>query len=92
MRRILGPIGGSTGVLSTLFAAGWVGVVLILAVVVILTFAVCWVVADAKRPARLAMLLRAWRASAPNQGREELTPRTERGANDNDHGHDGGNP
>jgi hypothetical protein len=74
MRRVLGAIGGSTGVLSTLFAAGWAGVVLILAVVVVLTCAVCWVVADAKRPARLAMLLRAWRASAPTKSRGGLTP------------------
>jgi hypothetical protein len=65
MRRVIGAIGASTGVLSTLFAAGWTGVILILAVVVILTGAVCWVVADARRPARLAMLLRACRASAP---------------------------
>ncbi len=65
MRRVLGAVGTSTGVLSTLYAAGWTGVVLILAVVVVLTAAVCWVVADAERPARLAMLLKAWRANAP---------------------------
>jgi hypothetical protein len=64
MRRVLAAVGSSTGVLSTVFAAGWTGVVLILAVVVVLTGAVCWVVADAERPARLAMLLRAWRANA----------------------------
>ena len=46
-------------------AAGWTGMVLILAVVVVLTAAVCWIVADAERPARLAMLLKAWRANAP---------------------------
>jgi hypothetical protein len=65
MRRVVGAIG--TGVLSAIFAAGWTGVILILAVVVILTGAVCWVVADARRPARLAMLLRACRASAPSK-------------------------
>lgn len=65
MRRVLGTVGGSTGVLSAVFAAGWASVVLILAVVVILTGALCWILADAKRPARLAMLLRAWRTSAP---------------------------
>jgi hypothetical protein len=65
MRRVLGAISGSTGVLSALFAAGWTGVVLIITVVVILTAAVCWVIADAERPARLAMLLKAWRANAP---------------------------
>jgi len=65
LRRVLGAIGGSTGALSTIFAAGWIGVILILAVIMILTGAVCWVIADAKRPARLATLLRAWRASAP---------------------------
>ena len=67
MRRVLGTVGASTGVLSTVFAAGWTGVVLILAVVVVLTGAVCWVVADAERPDRLAMLLRAWRANAPRK-------------------------
>jgi drug/metabolite transporter (DMT)-like permease len=65
MRRVLGTVGGSAGVLSTIFAAGWTGMILILAVVVVVTGALCWVIADAKRPARLAMLLRAWRTSAP---------------------------
>ncbi|MGH2628457.1 MAG: hypothetical protein ACRDHY_17610 [Anaerolineales bacterium] len=65
MRRVLGTVGGSSGVLSAVFAAGWAGVVLILAVVLVLTGALCWILADAKRPARLAMLLRAWRTSAP---------------------------
>lgn len=63
MRRVVGAIGGTTGVLSTIFAAGWIGVVLILAVVLIVTGAVCWVLADDKRPARLTMLLRAYRAN-----------------------------
>jgi len=70
----LGAVGASTGVLSTVFAAGWTGVVLILAVVVVLTGALCWVVADAERPSRLAMLLRAWRANAPPKAVLELTP------------------
>lgn len=65
MPRALGTLGSSSGVLSAVFAAGWAGVVLILAVVVVLTAALCWVLADAQRPARLAMLLRAWRMSAP---------------------------
>jgi hypothetical protein len=40
MRRMVRAIGSSTGVLSAIFAAGWTGVVLILAVVVIITVAV----------------------------------------------------
>ncbi len=74
MRRVLGAVGTSTGVLSTVFAAGWTGVVLILAVVVVLTAAVCWVVADAERPARLAMLLRGVASECPTQSRSGLTP------------------
>jgi hypothetical protein len=73
MRRVLGAVGGGTGVLSAIFAAGWTGVILILAVVVVLTGAVCWVVADAERPARLAMLLKAWRTNVP--------PKATRGSN-----------
>jgi hypothetical protein len=80
MQRIVGAIGGSTGVLSTIFAAGWTGVVLILAVVVILTVAVCWVVADAERPARLAILLKACRASPSPKAAPQPARRTRTGA------------
>ncbi len=64
MGRVLGVVGGSAGVLSTIFAAGWAGVILIMATVVFVTGALCWVVNDADRPARLAMLLRACRPRA----------------------------
>jgi hypothetical protein len=32
---------------------------------VVLTAALCWVLADAERPARLALLLSAWKPGAP---------------------------
>jgi hypothetical protein len=76
MRRAVGAIGGSTSVLSTIFVAGRTGVILILTVVVIITAALCWVVADAERPARLAMLLKACRASPPPKAAPQPRRRT----------------
>jgi hypothetical protein len=75
MGRVLRAVGGGAGLLSTIFAAGWTGVILILSVVMILTAAVCWVIADAKRPARLAMLLRAWRAGSQARNRPAPEPK-----------------
>jgi hypothetical protein len=73
-------IGSSTGVLSAIFAAGWTGVVLILAVVVIITVALCWVIADAERPARLAKLLKACRPSPPSRAVPHPSRRTRKRA------------
>ncbi|HZN75662.1 MAG TPA: hypothetical protein VFC00_28860 [Micromonosporaceae bacterium] len=95
MRRVLAAVGSSTGVLSAVFVAGWTGVVLILAVVLVLTGAMCWVLADAERPARLAMLLSAWRASAPPKAFRHSRLRTHKRRTpllDDDHGHDEGKP
>ena len=64
MRRALGTT-GSSGVLATLLAKGWIGVGFALAVVTVLTVAVCWVIADPDRPHRLALVLAALRG-APN--------------------------
>jgi hypothetical protein len=72
MRRAIGTgVGG--GILSTLLAKGWVGVALAVGVVVVLTVAVCWVVADSERPQRLALLLSAWRGTVV--GRETRSRR-----------------
>jgi hypothetical protein len=46
-----------------LFTAGWAGAAVVVAVVVVLTLAVCWTIADSDRPGRLALLLTAWRGT-----------------------------
>jgi hypothetical protein len=70
-RRIVGTTAGG-GVLTALLAEGWAGIAVAVAVVLVLTVAICWIVADADRPARLALLLTACRgatSSAPGRGR-----------------------
>jgi hypothetical protein len=62
LRRIAGTT-ASGGVLTALLAAGWAGIAVTVAVVLVLTVAICWIVADADRPARLALLLTAWRGT-----------------------------
>jgi hypothetical protein len=65
MRWITSGLGGSASLLSAILVAGWAAMVLILAAVMVLTGALCWVLADSKRPTRLAMLLKAWRSTTP---------------------------
>jgi hypothetical protein len=57
VRRVLGATAGLAAVLS----AGWTGVALVTALVLVPVLAICWVVADPDRPRRLALLLTAWR-------------------------------
>jgi hypothetical protein len=70
LRRIVGTTAGG-GVLTALLAEGWAGITVTVAVVLVLTIAICWIVADADRPARLALLLTAWRGTtnAPHHKR-----------------------
>ncbi|MGX6606089.1 hypothetical protein ACWKSP_28765 [Micromonosporaceae bacterium Da 78-11] len=69
LRQVAGATAGSGGVISALLAGGWTGVVLLAAVVVVLVAATCWVIADADRPARLALLITAWRGRTPARAR-----------------------
>jgi predicted small integral membrane protein len=62
LRRLAGATAGG-GVLATMLAAGWVGAAVLLGVALLLVGAVCWVIADPDRPARLALLFTAWRGS-----------------------------
>ena len=62
MRRLLTTATGG-GVLTTLLATGWAGVALAVTVVIVLTAAVCWIVADPHRPRRLALLIQTWRGT-----------------------------
>jgi len=68
LRQTLGVTAGGGGVLTALLTAGWTGVVLVAAVVVVLVGAVCWVIADPERPARLALLITSWRTRTPGRG------------------------
>lgn len=61
MRQALGITAGSGGLLSTLLAAGWTGVVLLGAVILTVVISICWVIADPERPKRLALLITATR-------------------------------
>jgi hypothetical protein len=49
------------GLLSAVAAAGWAGVVLLLATVALLIGGVCWVLKDPGRSHRMNLLLRTWR-------------------------------
>jgi hypothetical protein len=60
-------------------AEGWIGVALISATVILVTGAMCWVISDADRPARLAMLLRAWRGTASARTRHQRRKKGVRG-------------
>ena len=76
IRRVLDTTAGAT-VVSSILAIGWAGtlllVLLTLLLTVVLTIALCWVLADAERPARLALLLCAWKRGTPppQRGRAE---------------------
>jgi hypothetical protein len=61
VRTVIGATGGIVGVLSALLAAGWVGAVLLTAVVGVFVGAMCWVINDPYRPERLALLITSWR-------------------------------
>jgi hypothetical protein len=67
LRRAVATVSGG-GVIGVLAQAGWVGAVVLIGVVLVVVAAVCWVIADPDRPARLALLLMAWRA--PGTGAE----------------------
>jgi hypothetical protein len=60
VRRLIGTATGG-GVLGTVLTAGWVGGMVLIGVVVVLVGAVCWVLADPDRSARVALLVTAWR-------------------------------
>jgi hypothetical protein len=78
VRHALGVAAGGGGLVSALLAGGWIGVVLMAVVVLALVVAVCWVVADADRPARLALLITSWRAGTPARTARAATPRKAR--------------
>jgi hypothetical protein len=62
---------GGGGALSTLLAAGWVGVALVILLIFSVLGTVCWVVADAERPARLALLITSWRGPSAAVGTQD---------------------
>jgi predicted small integral membrane protein len=62
LRRLARTTAGG-GVLATVLATGWVGAATLLGVALLLVGAVCWVIADPERPARLALLFTALRGS-----------------------------
>lgn len=70
IRRVLTSTVGATA-LSAALAMGWTTVV----AVIVLAIALCWVVADADRPKRLALLLTAWRHGTPAPPHHTRKPR-----------------
>ncbi|GAA0908533.1 hypothetical protein GCM10009558_012020 [Virgisporangium aurantiacum] len=88
MRRLSTPVTAIAGTVSAVLAIGRAGAIVILAAFLafaMIVGALCWVVADAKRPARLAMLVRTYRTSAllgsadPGKSTRSKSPR--RGVN-----------
>lgn len=73
IRQTLGTTVGAT-LLSAALAMGWTAVTIAVAVVIVLTIALCWVVADADRPNRLALLLTAWRHGTPGPPHQTRKP------------------
>lgn len=71
--------------LSAALAMGWTTV----AAVIVLAIALCWVVADADRPKRLALLLTAWRHGTPAPHHHTRKPRTRGRPDDRGHPHKG---
>ncbi|MGH3923343.1 MAG: hypothetical protein ACRDTT_10815 [Pseudonocardiaceae bacterium] len=75
-------------VVSAVLAMSWAGVVIAVGVVIVLTIAVCWVLADADRPKRLALLLTAWRHGTPAPRRHTHKPNDSLAANNQPAGPD----
>jgi hypothetical protein len=74
IRRVLHTTVSAT-VLSITLAISWAAATVTVAVALGLTIALCWVVADADRPNRLALLLTAWRHGTPVPPRHTRKPR-----------------
>lgn len=69
MGRIAAMAGGSA-VTSVVAAVGWPGLVLAAIVIVSVVLAICWVINDADRAARLCDVIREWRrGSSPRRRR-----------------------
>jgi hypothetical protein len=76
IRRILTAAGATT--VSSLPAMGWSGVVALIGLVLVFAAVLCWVIADADRPARLALLLAACRRTSPTPPAAAVVPHTTR--------------
>lgn len=61
MVKTVSVTGGTSGAVVAALTAGWTGVAVLIIVIVVPIAAICWVVADADRPQRLALLLSTWR-------------------------------
>ena len=77
MRRTVGTAGVGAA-FATLMGSGLAGGVIFLAVVLTIVGAVCWVVADPDRPARLALLITTWRTRTPPGRRPAIASRAKR--------------
>ncbi|WP_309116258.1 hypothetical protein [Saccharothrix sp.] len=53
--------GGTGGAVAAALTAGWVGAALLIIAIVVPIIAICWILADADRPQRLALLVTTWR-------------------------------
>lgn len=54
----------SGGLLAAALNAGWVGGVVLIAMALLVIAVFCWIVADADRAKRAALVLRAWRQTS----------------------------
>lgn len=72
MRPLLGAGGGA--VLTAFFAGGWIVGVVLIATILVVVGATCWIVSDRDRPQRLAIVLKALRPGAPEPPTTQLPP------------------
>ena len=86
MGKAVGATVGSTGVISTLLTAGWVGMVLLIAIVAAMIGALCWVLADEGRAGRCALLISSWRGRTSSR----IIPASRTGTDSPQHKRKGG--
>lgn len=63
MGRVLGVASGAGGFLTALATTGWLGGLVLIGIVLVVTIATCWIVDDAGRARRSALLIKTWRES-----------------------------
>ncbi|XVS67845.1 hypothetical protein ACQPYE_17910 [Actinosynnema sp. CA-299493] len=76
--KTIGVTGGTGGAVAAALAAGWVGAALLIIAIVVPTIAICWILADADRPQRLALLVTTWRhgtTTTPRRATATTNPR-----------------
>jgi len=75
-------VGVTGGMVAAALSTGWVGVALLIIAIIAPIIAICWILADAHRPQRLALLLTTWRHSTTTPTRRSTTTKPRRAINE----------